>query len=238
MSFADNLENKVKDLLEGNYEREDLEYVPNINNVSTKKKYVNTCLCAMFIDLRNSSDLLINKWKQTSAKVHKAYLQGVVDVVKENGGKIRSFQGDGVLSFWPAYKKSQISDAVKCAMNLKWALRAKCKKYFDEYLDIDFGIGINWDDAFVIRAGDTDKPDNNDLVFITKAVNKAVRLSDIGKVPYNIGITESVYSNLLEDKIYHTKEDGQKVNMWEENHFTWAGTREKFYKTTYHWGMS
>ena len=76
----------------------------------------------MTYKIKLSEKMLISRWKQSSAKVHKAYANVVVDVVNAYGGKVRSFQGDGILSFWPAYYKSQISNAVKASMVLTWML--------------------------------------------------------------------------------------------------------------------
>ena len=167
MGLTEDIENKVRDLLDGNYDETELDYVPTVDNVSIGKKYVKTKLCALFIDLRNSSESLINWWKQTSAKIHKTYVTVVVAVINEYGGKIRSFQGDGVLAFWPVYYKSQITKAVNAAMIISWIFSIEFKKYFQSYFDIDFGIGIDWSEVYVIRAGCTDKKENNDLVFIT-----------------------------------------------------------------------
>lgn len=228
MKFTNSLRNKVKDLLDGNYDGREIRFVPTVDNVSLGKKYLNTKLCAMFIDLRNSSDLLINRWKQSSAKVHKAYITVVVDVVNRNGGMVRSFQGDGILSFWPAYYKSQISQAVRSAMIIKGLLDNEFRKYFEKYFDLDFGIGVDFDDAYVIRAGSTDKKENNDLVYITKAVNKAVKLANVLEGPDHIGITERTYFNLENDLLYDEDED----NIWYTDDFEWGDYNEDFYRTS------
>lgn len=237
MTLTTDIRNKVRDLLSGNYDEVELEYVPTVDNVSLRKKYVKTTLCAMFIDLRNSSEMLISRWKQSSAKVHKAYANVVVDVVNAYGGKVRSFQGDGILSFWPAYYKSQISNAVKASMVLTWMLGTEFEKYFKPYFDVDFGIGINWDEAYVIRAGSTDKKENNDLIYITKAVNKAVVLAKKQSLPNHIGITESTYSNLPDETLYAEDKRGNAINMWSENYFNFVNREERYLETNYHWSI-
>ena len=120
-------------------------------------------------------------------------------------------------------------------MILTWMLGTEFEKYFKPYFDIDFGIGINWDDAYVIRAGSTDKKENNDLIYITKAVNKAVVLANMQESPNHIGITESTYSNLIDETIYAKDKQGKTKNMWTENYFNFVGTEERFFETSYHW---
>jgi len=129
-------------------------------------------LCAYCIDIRNSTELLTIHQKQTSGKIHKAFLTIASRVVLENGGEIRSFTGDGLLAFWPAYQ-NQITTAVKCAMTTKWLLDIKLSPLFEKYKKIDFG-----------------------------SVNFATAIANQAKSPYHVEISRDVYPNLEDDWIY------------------------------------
>jgi adenylate cyclase len=97
MAFVIDLENKVRDYLDGNYEITNTETIPSVENVPFGKKAKKIKLCAYCIDIRNSTELLTIHQKQTSGKIHKAFLTTASRVVLENGGEIRSFNGDGLL---------------------------------------------------------------------------------------------------------------------------------------------
>ncbi|NOR49130.1 MAG: hypothetical protein GQ533_14005 [Methanosarcinaceae archaeon] len=180
-------------------------------------------LCAYCIDIRNSTELLTIHQKQTSGKIHKAFLTIASRVVLENGGEIRSFTGDGLLAFWPAYQ-NQITTAVKCAMTTKWLLDIKLSPLFEKYKKIDFGIGIDWSEVYILRAGISRNDNNNDLVFIGKCVNFATAIANQAKSPYHVEISRDVYPNLEDDWIYGHS-NGKKVNMWEDGVVEWKGDK-------------
>lgn len=157
-------------------------------------------------------------------------------VVLKYGGKIRSFQGDSILVFWPAYKKYQIMDAVKAAMVIKWFLSSELSSLFENYSKLDYGIGIDWGEVFIVRAGISRDSNNNDLVFIGKCVNFAVAIANQAKAPENIVVSFLVYNN-LEDNLKYSTENNNKVNMWNDGNVVWNNKRYDTKLTNYHWGL-
>ena len=226
MGFVIDLENKVRDYLEGDYEITETKTIPSVENVPFGKKAKKMQLCAYCIDIRNSTELMDIHQKQTSGKIHKAFLTIASRVVLENGGEIRSFNGDGLLAFWPAYTKNQISDVVKCAMTTKWLLHTKLSPLFEKYQKIDFGIGIDWGEVYILRAGISRNSNNNDLVFIGKCVNYATAIANQAENPYHVEISESIYDN-LEDNWILGESNGQNVNMWKDGTVKWKGDNYK-----------
>lgn len=76
---------------------------------------------------------------------------------------------------------------------------------------------------------------------LVTAVNKAVKLSDKAKSPDHILISEYVYNNLTDKVKYVERENSNgtkyKQDMWTKValDFTYNGTFENYYKTSYHW---
>ncbi len=233
MGLVNDLENQVRDFISGNYEVREVDYIPSVENVSLGKKAVSVPLCSYFIDMRNSSDLLFERWKQTSAKIHKVFLTVVSNAIIHYEGRIRSFQGDGVLAFWPAKYKSDVNKAVKAAMVTKWLLSTKYASFFEKYFELDYGIGIDFADSYIIRAGLSNKTTNNDLVFISKSVNFAVEIANQAKGPYNVEISDVVYENLSDDNLYSSEEE----NMREEGSVEWNGENYETKLTEYHFSL-
>ena len=237
MTFASDLENKVKDYLDGDYEVSEVGVIPSVDEVAFGKKSKKIKLCAFCIDMRNSSDLLFVHEKQTSGKIHKAFLTVISQTVLEVGGEIRSFNGDGLLAFWPANYKQDISDAVKCAMTIKYLLDVMLSSYFEKYDKIDFGIGIDWGDVYIVRAGIPRNLNNNDLVFIGPCVNFATAIANQASHPKHIEISQKTYENLNDDQIYSTKE-GMKIDMWDPGHVEWNGKDFKTKLTSWYWTIN
>ena len=90
---------------------------------------------------------------------------------------------------------------------------------------------------FVLRAGVSNHVNNNDLVYIGKLVNLAVKIANSYSGPKNIGITDRTYSNLDDETIYVTK-NNQKVNMWKDDTIEWNGKDWNLKKTNYYWNLS
>lgn len=234
-TVSDDIIKQAKDYLAGDYEIEETDTIPEPKDVPFGKKAKLMQLCAFCIDMRGSTKLLLEHHKQTAVKYHKAFLYATAKVVLNKGGIIRSYNGDSLLAFWPAKTKGQISDCVKAAMNAKWLLNDKLKSNFDEYQAIDFGIGIDWGDVLIARAGVARDANNNDLIFIGKCVNYAVAIADSACGSHHIGISTSTYDNLTDELIYCPKEDGSKVNMWSDWSITWRGQSHSLKHTSYHW---
>lgn len=233
MGYINDIENKVKDYLDGDYEITETKGIPSVENVPFGKKAKKMKLCAYCIDIRKSTELLTIHQKQTSGKIHKAFLAVASKVVLENEGEIRSFNGDGLLAFWPADDKSQISKAVKAAMITKWLLDIKLSPYFEKYKKLDFGIGIDWSDVYIMRAGIPKNINNNDLIFIGKCVNYATTIANQAGYPNHIGISEAVYDK-LEDQFIYGKQGVQKVDIWTNGVVKWKGENHKSKTTSWY----
>ncbi len=234
MSYITDLENKIKDYMDGDYEIVETETIPSPENVAFGKKAYKIKLTAFCIDLRNSTKLLNVHDKQTCGKIHKSYLTIASKIITENGGQLRSFNGDSVLAFWPAKLKIDIENSVSTAMQLKWALDIRYSKYFESYSKIDFGIGIDWGDVYIVKAGLPKNDNNNDLVFLGMCVNYASFIAKQAKGPNHVEISQACYAN-LSDKILLGKDTlGMTKNIWIDGNITWKGKTYSTKCTAWH----
>jgi class 3 adenylate cyclase len=231
MGYIKDLENKIKDYMDGDYEVTETTTIPSPENVPFGKKAFKIQLATLCIDLRKSTDLLRVHDKETCGKIHKSYLTIATKIITENGGQVRSFNGDSVLAFWVAKYKSDIDDTVRTAMKLKWALDIKFSKYFEEYSKIDFGIGVDFGDVYIVRAGLPKNDNYNDLVFLGMCVNYASMIANQAYGPSHVEISSIAYSNLSESLL--TGSD--KKHMWTDGNIKWKGKDWKTKCTNYHW---
>ena len=237
MSYIKDLENKIKDYMDGDYEITETKTIPSAENVPFGKKAFKMQLVSLCIDLRKSTDLLTIHDKETCGKIHKSYITIASKIITENGGQLRSFNGDSVLAFWKAQYKSDIEDAVRTAMQLKWALDIKFSKYFEEYSKLDFGIGVDFGDVYIIRAGLPKNDNNNDLVFLGMCVNYSCMIANQAYGPNHVEISTNVYSNLTDNLLLGTDDNGVKGNMWTDGNVKW---KEKVWNTkltSYYWEL-
>lgn len=235
MSYFNELESKIKDYMDGDYEIIATDVIPAPENVAFGKKAYKICLTAFCIDLRKSTELLKIHDKETCGKIHKSFLTVSSKIILENGGKLRSFNGDSVLAFWPAKLKSDIDNAVWTAMQLKWALTIGLGKYFEKYSVLDFGIGVDFGDVYIVRAGLPRNDNNNDLVFLGMCVNFANMIANQASGPDHIEVSLGVYNNLTDKILYTTDCNGEKRSMWTSGNVKWKGRDYETKCTNYYW---
>lgn len=237
--------NKVKEIIDGSFEIEDVSYVPDLGD--SKLTFGNKGLrfeaTTLFIDMRGSTDALNRHNRASMAKIYMCYFHAIVTIAKSLGGEVRSFNGDGMLVFFPGTSKNTLSNAVKAAMQMKYMLAIDdggIRKKMDTYSSPDFGIGIDDGKLLCTKVGIAGG-NNRDLVWVGNAVNKAVKIGDKQKADKHIGISSYVYNNLNDNVKFAQIETpwGTKdtVNMWEEVSYElqYNGNYETFYRTSYHW---
>ncbi|PKK82975.1 MAG: hypothetical protein CVT49_10955 [candidate division Zixibacteria bacterium HGW-Zixibacteria-1] len=237
MGYITELDSKIEDFMEGNYEIIETKMIPSVKDVAFGKKAYKVKLTALCIDLRRSTDLLYIQDTETCGKIHKSFLTIATKIILENGGEVRSYEGDSVLAFWPAHYKNEIETAVKAAFQLKWALDVKFSKYFEQYSKLDFGIGIDWGEVYIIKAGLPRNDNNNDLVFLGLCVNYATMIANQAFGPNHIEISSITYSNLTDNWIYGDK-NGGKENMWKDGIVIWKDKKWQTKLTTWHQKIS
>lgn len=238
MGFKTDLDKDVQTYFDSKYEITEGTVIPDVGDIALGPKGRNLDLAMLFIDVRESTNIVDAFRRLTAARMYKGFLSGVTQIARNQDGQLRSFNGDGVLVAFIGERMR--SRAVKTAMHLKAfgneMLKPKLQKYFDNNkqaadVEFDFGIGVHVGKVLVVRGG-IRGANNNDLVWVGNATNYAVRLSSLGENPYNIHVTGDVYEQMAEDVKYVT-EDGVKKNMWQS--LSWQG--ETIYRTTYQWAL-
>ncbi len=241
MGLKIDIQNKVKNISKEKFEVQEVNYVPNIDDSKltfncTGLKFNATVL---YIDMRGSTAILNKHNKRTVAKLHMSYYHAIVKIAKSTGGKIRSFNGDSLLVFYQGNTKDSLSNAVKAAMQMRYAITELINEELKAYSDINFGIGIDHGEVLVTKVGLGGDGDNKDLIWIGNAVNKSTVISDKCSNPNYIGISRIVYDNLEEYVKYHEKDNGyfgkQKVDMWSHVNIDYNSNWESAYTTSYYW---
>lgn len=238
MSFKSELEEMVSDYLEGEYETYKPQGVPKPEDLPLGNEAAKLEATALFIDIRQSSDITNAFRRQTAAKMVKGYFDGSVRIIRANNGEVRSFNGDGMLALFVGDARS--TNAVKAAMQVDWfvgnILKPEIAQYFENNQsaseqNLDFNIGCGLDDGhiFAVRVGIRG---TNDVAWVGRCSNTAAKLaSSVSSSFHNVGITRAVYEMLNDSKVYN----GSGTHMWSEEEFDEYGGVTRAIRTTNYW---
>jgi adenylate cyclase len=239
MALLEEVTSDVENYLVGTYDVSKPQDVPGNDEVPLGKKAMEFEATALFVDVRQSTDITDSFRRQTAAKTMKAYFSGAVRIINRNGGAVRSFNGDGMLAFFMGGTRT--SPAVKSALQIDWfvteLLRPKFEKYFEnnksalgKALNFEVGCGIDDGWIYAVKVG---IKGTNDVAWVARATNTAAKLSNVGSGTRNIYITGVAY-----DRLHDWAKLSKGVNMWSDVSFMdIGGTSRGVRSTTYHWSL-
>lgn len=107
-------------------------------------------------------------------------------------------------------------------------LKNKVKNMYGTAIDI--GIGLDLGSTVVSKVGYSGY-NNQDLIWIGRNVNKSVKISDVMKLPNNIGISKRLFDKLPNSVLY----DNDGKNMWTNGSIMYDNNYERIYQTSYWW---
>lgn len=244
MGLKIDIQNKIKEIESEAFVVEQTTSVPTINNskITFGCKGLEFESTVLYIDMRGSTAVLNKHQKRVVAKIHMSYYHTIVKIAKSTGGEIRSFNGDSLLVFYQGTTKNSLSNAVKAAMQMRYAIVNLINNSLQNYTDIDFGIGIDDGKILATKVGVGGTDETKDLIWIGNPVNKAAKIGDQCKSPAYIGISSYVYDNLEDYVKYGEKDNGvfgkQKVDIWIQHFFIYNEIRETIYTTSWFWEIN
>jgi len=160
--------------------------------------YVNCT--ALYIDIRDSSELPNHHTRPKLAKLYRAYISEVIAVMVGDGNCAEVIvEGDCVIGIFNTLKKVDIDSVFSIAARLSSLIDVlNCK--FDKYAiqNITVGIGMSYGRALMIKAGFKGSS-INDVVWMGDVLNEASKLCGYGNKEYydnEVMVSEVIYNNL------------------------------------------
>lgn len=229
------IESSVTAILRETWAITDGRVVPKTEDIVMKNGGRLVDATYLYADLAGSSKLANTLKKETTAKIIRAYINTASRILRNYGGEIRSFDGDRVMAIVMGAEKE--TKAVRAALAINWAvfevLRAKIKESWsdgEDFCNISHGIGIDTGEALIVRGG---VRDNNDLISIGKAPNRAAKLSEL-RGSQQLTITREVYEAM--DKEVAFMENGTRLwhQVYNRND---SGVNEMIFRSSAYWGV-
>lgn len=211
--LSDEIEGDVDQTVTSVWESRDGTVVPNSDAIALGNDRVVLDAVLLYADLADSTEMAIGN-QEIASEVFKSYLSGVTKIIRDNGGHIRSFDGDRVMAVFIGDVKA--TSAVRTGLQINWFFQNVLTKKFRDYYDsriasfnFDQTVGIDKSHVHVARAGIRR---NNDLIWVGRAPNIAAKLSSIRNESYKTFITPSVYNTMLKSSRFGKN----GLDMWTE----------------------
>jgi len=233
------IENKVDLVLSEKFLHYEIEDVPDIENKpDLRLTSGNTGLSGEFsflsVGMHCSADYTDEHRLHTMTKIYKAYHHCMVECIKENDGRVRSFDGDRVLAVFDGKRK--VNNAMDCAMKMVGCrydiLQPKILAAFSND-SFSLGVGISTGAAMVSKAGAGYDKTNRDLIWIGTPPILSAKLSEEADAPYSIYICKNTFERLLESNRY-ISENETTIDMWTKAKLKLKNKNIDIYKTR-HW---
>ena len=231
MALIDDLRNKVQEYFNQPYTTKETSIVPGTDY--SKLTFGNNGLVAelafLFVDIRKSSQMHEVYGYKTAALIYQSFHEMCVRIIIHNNGNVRAFDGDRIMGVFAGDSKR--GNAVKAAMNIRWAISNILNKKLTTPLSV--GCGIEAGKTLITKVGKGRDINNQDLIWIGKACNYASHLCQVADNA--VIVSEEVYGRLSEYKKY--SDDNPKKSMWVRSQVNIKGKAIWVYKSTWEWGV-
>lgn len=221
MSFEDDLQQRVADILNAPWDLRDGRVVPSTDDVKLRDGGVNMTATFLYADLANSTNLQKSYKATFAAKAMRMYLYGATSIIRKYGGSIRSFDGDRVMGVFAGDRMR--NDAVRASYSIHWLVTQVIAPLVKDRHERNgttvwtptHGIGVDTSETLIARAGihnSNGETNHNDLIFAGRAPSVAAKLSALrGDNQGPITITHDVHRYLNDAQTHRL--NGEK-NIW------------------------
>jgi class 3 adenylate cyclase len=240
------IEDEVKKIIEGAFEVEEIDDVPELNDerLVFGSKGLSFEATVVYVVLKESTQILNKHNEAMLAKIRIAYFYLIAEVVNPLGGVVRQAHDDGVYVFFQGTTQDSLNSAVKAAMKIKYMLTndySRIKKVFESYDAANFAIGIDDGSVLCVKLGSQQSPLGG-LVWSGQPLKIAVEIADKLKAPDHIGISEIVHYNLVDAVKYNKGRDKlgneRQVEIWHSASFDYNNEVQKYYRTSFFWTVT
>ncbi|WP_364305865.1 adenylate/guanylate cyclase domain-containing protein [Paenarthrobacter nitroguajacolicus] len=210
MSLKTEVEEYAKKTHAAAWTTRDGQKVPETEDLKLGNDAVKLEGTVLYADLAHSTALVKGMKDWFAAEVYKTYLYTAGKIIRARDGVITAYDGDRIMAVFLGGTKN--SDAARCGLELKWAVKhilqpaIKDKYPTTEYI-MEQKVGIDTSPLFVARTG---VRGNNDLVWVGNSANNAAKMAALS-TSYSTYISVATYDMLLDSSKFGGTDN---KNMW------------------------
>ena len=231
MSFKEDLQSKVRDILADQWKTRNGLVVPEPEDLKLANDGVELEGTVLYADMDGSTKMVDKYGPKFCVEVYKAFLYCAGQVIRAEGGSITAYDGDRVMAvFIGSYKNTS---AAKAALKLNYCAKqivntAIVAKYPKAGFSLKHTVGIDTSSLLVARTGVWGA---NDLVWVGRAANYAAKLTELSS-DYPSRVTKEVDDKLAKEAKFSRNDE----SMWEARTWTNMGDKD-IYRSSWWWSV-
>ena len=171
---------RVEEILKNYIEVEEAEHIPSDKNFTFKNAYY-SWVTAVFVDIRNSTELFTKQPKKDVSRIIRSFTSEVIEILRNNEYLLEiGIRGDCVYATYSSPNEKDEAEIFNLVCYINTLISMLNKLFNKNNLQgISVGIGMATGKELVVKAG---RPGTgiNSKVWIGKAVTMAANLSSIG----------------------------------------------------------
>jgi class 3 adenylate cyclase len=204
---------RIKEILNNKLQVIENNKIPNNDNFTFSNAYYGW-VTAIFVDIRNSTDLFSKDDKEIVSKMIRSFTSEVIEILrKDDNLREMGIRGDCVYAIYTTPNKEDTLEIMDKSFYINTFMKMLNKLLVEKgFSTISVGIGVSTAQELVVKAGRKDVGINNS-VWIGDAVTKASNLSSFGsKSGYkSIVLSSLTYSNIID---LFVKKNGTESKSW------------------------
>lgn len=202
---------RIKEILNNKLQVIENNKIPNNDNFTFSNAYYGW-VTAIFVDIRNSTDLFSKDDKEIVSKMIRSFTSEVIEILrKDDLLREIGIRGDCVYSIYTTPTKNDILEIMDKSFYINTFMKMLNKLLVEKgFSTISVGIGVSTAQELVVKAGRKDVGINNS-VWIGDAVTKASNLSSLGsKNGYqSIVLSNTTYTNIIDLLVEKNSEEAK-----------------------------
>lgn len=192
---------EINNILKNEITIEEKEMIPSYDSFTFNKGY-EVCVTAVFVDIRDSSNLIFNNENQQEAfKIINSFTSEVIEIMYSNKNYYDiGIRGDCVYGIYSTPLPKDTYDAVDVAFHINTFIKMLNKKLkLNKLKTISVGIGVATSKTIVLKSGRKFK-NINDNIWFGESVSLASHFSNLANKNYDkpIIVSDITYNIIIE----------------------------------------
>ena len=233
MSLIDTLDDRLKTLSEAEFQYIESNDISRTSELDFGGTGIYMEASVIYFEIKNPSLIATEQGRRKMAQIHTMFHEVIMAVAEREGSFVNCYSPSAFLIILPG-KEDKVSEAVRTAMRIAFALSDTYKPLFDNTASVEFSMGV--DHGHIMGTKHPTENGSEQLVWFGATINKAQRISNECARPYHVGVSNFVFHNLDED--LKTKERRilgikKTVEVWSKVSYQHNNDKKHLYQTNH-----